>query len=119
MAKPVPYPFVLDELVSIEYTTRRMFGATAIYVGEKIVLILWEKEEHLDDSGVWLATTPEHHESLRGDFPSMHSISIFGAGPTSWQVLPANAPDFEESVYKACALVRRGDPRIGKIPARK
>jgi hypothetical protein len=35
-------------------------------------------------------------------------------------VLPLDADDFEESVLRACALVRAGDARIGKVPkARK
>lgn len=40
----------------------------------------------------------------------------FGPGPTGWQVLPVNSDDFEESVIKACQLVIKRDPRIGKVP---
>lgn len=46
----------------------------------------------------------------------MRSIKIFGPGPTGWQVLPADAGDFEESVLRACEMVLADDPRIGKIP---
>jgi hypothetical protein len=46
----------------------------------------------------------------------MRRIYLFGNGETSWQNLPAEADDFEESVFRACALIRKGDPRIGKIP---
>jgi hypothetical protein len=35
---------------------------------------------------------------------------------TGWQVLPVDAPDFEEAVLRACDLVLAGDPRIGKVP---
>ena len=115
--KPLPFAFVLDELDEAEPRTRPMFGGFSVYVGEKIVLILYDKPEaHPEDSGVWLATTGEHHESLARDLPSMRSIKIFGPGPTGWQVLPKSAPDFEEAVAKACRLILRGDPRIGKIP---
>jgi hypothetical protein len=34
-------------------------------------------------------------------------------------VLPFDAEDFEESVLRACALVRAADPRIGKVPKPK
>src|ERR1039458_2342316 len=68
------------------------------------------------DSGVWLATTEEHHESLRREFPNMRSIQVFGKKVTGWQVLPADAPDFEEAALRACELIAAGDPRIGKVP---
>jgi hypothetical protein len=55
-----------------------MFGCTAIYVGEKIALILRQKPSYERDNGVWLATTREHHESLRQDFPNMRSIALLG-----------------------------------------
>jgi len=71
--KPVAFEFVLDALGGLDYQVRPMFGATALYRGEKIILILREKEEFADDNGVWLATAPEHHESLREDFPDFRS----------------------------------------------
>jgi hypothetical protein len=68
------------------------------------------------DNGVWLATTEEHHQSLRREFPDMRSIQVFGKKVTGWQVLPADAKDFEEAALRACELVLAGDPRIGKVP---
>ena len=117
--KPVPYEFVLDALSSIPYWTRPMFGCIAIYVGEKIVLILRDKPNHDGDNGVWLATTHDQHASLRRDFPSMRSITVLGKKVTGWQVLPAAAPDFESAALRACELVISSDPRIGKIPGAK
>lgn len=46
----------------------------------------------------------------------MRSIKVLGAGGTGWQVLPSDANDFEDSVLRACAIVRAGDVRIGKVP---
>ncbi|MCC7440106.1 MAG: hypothetical protein IT285_00645 [Bdellovibrionales bacterium] len=113
---PPPFPFVLDLLESIELRTKPMFGCLALYQGEKIVLILRDKQDHPRDSGVWIATVPEHHASLQKDFPSMRSIEIFGPGPTAWQNLPSDSPDFEESVERVCRMVLRSDPRVGKVP---
>jgi len=96
-----------------------MFGCTAIYVEEKIVLILRQKPSHERDNGVWMATTREHHVSLQQDFPHMRSIELLGEPVTNWQVLPIDAPDFEESAMRACELVISGDPRIGRIPGKK
>jgi hypothetical protein len=117
--KPAPHDFVLDALTNLEPTTRPMFGCLAVYVEDKIVLILRDKPSPEADNGVWIATTQKHHASLLTEFPSMRSISVLGSGVTGWQVLPANAPDFEEAALRACALILAGDPRIGKIPAQR
>lgn len=117
--RPIPYQFVLDELEPLEPHTKPMFGCLAVYVGEKIVLVLREKESETQDNGVWLATSAEHHSSLKGEFPSMRSIEVFGGGVTSWQVLPADSDDFESLALRACELIREGDSRIGKIPKPK
>lgn len=114
--KPVPYAFVLDALEALAPQTRPFFGCLAVYVGPRIVLILREKSGGTADDGVWLATTGEHHESLRREFPNMRSIALFATDVTHWQLLPAAAPDFEETALRACELIVAGDPRIGKVP---
>jgi len=114
--KPVPHAFVLDAIAPLSPYTRPMFGCLAIYVKDKIVLILRDKPSSTADNGVWLCTTEEHHESLRREFPSMRSVGVFGKPVTGWQVLPADAPDFESAALRACELVLAGDPRIGKVP---
>ncbi|MBP6833461.1 MAG: hypothetical protein KA978_21925, partial [Deltaproteobacteria bacterium] len=63
--------------------------------------------------------TAEHHDSLRKELPSIRSITVFGTGESGWQVIPAAAESFEEEVLWACELVRRGDPRVGKLPKPK
>jgi len=115
----VPHEFVLDALASLTPVTRRMFGCLAVYVEDRIVLILRDRQDHPADNGVWLATTVEHHASLKGVFPKMRSIQLFGRDVTHWQVLPADASDFERSSLQACALILAGDPRIGKVPKRR
>lgn len=117
--KPVPFPFVLEALEPLEPRTRPMFSCLAVYVGRKIMLALRDRPTHRKDNGVWLASTRDYHASLREDFPSMRSIAVLGEGVTSWQLLPADADDFEESALRACELIARGDPRIGKTPRTK
>jgi hypothetical protein len=114
--KPVPHAFVLDALEPVAPETKPMFGLLAVYVKDKIVLALRDKPEAVGDNGVWLATTAEHHASLRREFPSMRSIRTLGKTVTGWQVLPADAGDFEEAALRACELIVKGDPRIGKVP---
>jgi hypothetical protein len=115
--KHAPHEFVLEALAELEPRTNPMFGCLAVYVGEKIVMILRDKRDKTSpDDGVWLATSKDHHESLRCEFPNMRSIAVFGKKVTGWQVLPADAPDFETSCLRACELVAAKDPRIGKVP---
>ena len=114
-----PFVFVLDELASLAPVTRPLFGCLAVYVGDRIVLALRRKEIETADNGVWVATTAEHHESLRRELPSLKSIELFGPGPSGWQVLPEQAADFELEVQRACELILHRDPRIGKIPKPK
>lgn len=114
--KPVPHEFVLEALGQITFRTRPMFGCLAVYVGDKIVLMLRQKESRSEDNGVWVATAAEHHESLRCEFPHMRAIQLLGGKITEWQVLPTEAPDFEQAALRACELVIARDPRIGKVP---
>jgi hypothetical protein len=114
--KPIPHPFVLDAISTLSPYTHPMFGCLAIYVRDKIVLILRDKPTNTADNGVWVATTEQHHQSLRREFPNMRSIQLLGKPITGWQVLPTDAPDFESAALRACELVLAGDPRIGKVP---
>ncbi len=117
--KSIPFEFVLERISRLKPYVRPMFGCHAVYVGEKIVLILRDKDSHPRDNGVWIATYPEHHASLREIFPSLRSIEAFGPGETSWQNLPVDADDFESKCEEACDLLLLRDPRIGRIPGVK
>lgn len=114
--KAVPHAFVLEALTPVSPVTRPMFGCVAVYVGEKIVLILRNKRDKTEDNGIWLATSEEHHQSLCHEFPNMRSIKVLKKKVTGWQVLPADAPDFEDAALRACELILVRDPRIGKVP---
>jgi hypothetical protein len=118
--KAIPFEFVLDALAALKPRTNPMFGCLAVYVGPKIVMVLREKAGGHPDNGVWLATTKEHHESLRSEFPNMRSVGVLaGGGVTGWQLLAADTPDFEEAALRACDLVLARDARIGKVPKPK
>ncbi len=118
--KSPPFEFVLELLEPISPQVRPMFGCHALYVDEKILVILREKPTEKRDNGVWIATVPEHHESLKKDFPTLRSIELFGSSQaTTWQNLPVSSPDFENDVTRLCKMILKKDPRIGKIPGKK
>ena len=117
--KRAPHEFVLEALAKVEPRTNPMFGCLAVYVGEKIVLILRDRPTLPKDNGVWIATAREHHESLRAEFPHMRSVGLLRKKITGWQVLGVDTPDFEQAALRACELVVKGDARIGKVPKRR
>lgn len=117
--KPIPHAFVLDELERLGVHTKAMFGCLAIYSGEKMLLILRERESNLEDNGIWVATYAEFHESLKKDLPSLRSLKLFGPAETDTQVLPSDSLSFEDEAFKLCELIMRGDHRIGRIPKAK
>ena len=119
MKQKIPFEFVLEELARVHPRVKAMFGCYAIYVGEKLVLILRQRKDHTDDNGVWLAAPLEHHPSLKKEFPCLRSIRLFETPETVWQNIPIDTHDFEELVLKACTYIIKKDPRIGKIPKPK
>ncbi len=119
-SNPIAFDFVLEQLFSLEPRIKPMFGCHAIYVGDKIMLIVRNKAgAHEDDNGIWISTKTEHHPTLKKIFPSMRSINVLGNGETNWQILPAEAEDFEESAIKVCELILKHDLRIGNVPKAK
>jgi hypothetical protein len=119
MKTKIPFDFVLEKLDRVHPRVKPMFGCYAVYVGEKIVLILRQRKDHEDDNGVWIAAQREYHESLKREFPCMRSIHLLGTAETVWQNIPVDDDSFEELVLKACELIIKGDLRIGKIPKSK
>ena len=118
MQKNIPFDFVFDYLFPLEVKVKPMFGLFALYIGEKLVLMLRQRAQHPEINGVWIATSQEYHKSLKKAFPSLRSIaaSSNGIAETEWQLLPVDTDDFEKSVITACELIKQNDPRIGRIP---
>jgi len=119
--QPIPFNFVFEYLEPLPYVVKQFFGCHSIYLGDKIMLILRDKKDMPEINGVWIATSHESHESLKKTFPSMRSVAIFtdGTKESAWQMIPADANDFESSVLELCQLIRRRDDRIGRVPKKK
>jgi hypothetical protein len=117
--RDVPFAFVLDELAPVDPVTRPMFGSLGVYVGERIVMILRDKGPADPDSGVWLAYDPTHEGAVVALLPRLSTIEVFRNKVAGWKKLAARSAEFEEDVGTACALVREGDERIGKVPGAK
>ena len=112
----VPYEFVVEALTPLAPRSGDFSAVSRSISGRRSFssCTTGPTTQRTTESGSQLPQT--HHESLRGEFPNMRSIQLFGTPVTSWQVLPVDAPDFEESATRACELIAARDPRIGKIP---
>ncbi|HTL80971.1 MAG TPA: hypothetical protein VL651_04670 [Bacteroidia bacterium] len=119
--KKIVFPFIEEALLSKHPVIKPMFGCQAIYIGEKLMLMMRNKEDHVDANGVWIATSREHHETLKKEIPCLRSVYILsnGKNETEWQMIPIDDDDFETLAMKVCDMILRNDPRIGKIPKSK
>jgi hypothetical protein len=114
--REVAFDFVLDALSASAPATRAMFGATAVYLDERVVFILREKGDA--DDGVWVAFEPEREAAVMAALPRLQSITLFGK-IRGWKKLYARDPSFEDDVLAACALARGKGALLGKVPARQ
>lgn len=110
-----PFPFVLEELVSIRPTVKRMFGFTYVYLDEKLLFSLRNSSNKPGSNGMWLFTTVEHIDSLASEFPQLSRRYLWRSGKNAWVILASKLEGFEEYAFRACELILRGDPRIGRI----
>ena len=96
-----------------------MFSGFAIYVGDRLVLMLRDHAKSARDNGVWLVLsegTDPADRGLRREFPSLRPIELLGNKIGHWLVIPSDSPDFEKESLHACDLLLRHDVRLGRIP---
>ena len=117
--KSAPYPFILEALAPLEPEVRPMFSGFAVYVGNKIVLMLRDSPKHPEDNGAWLVfseTADLADPGIRRDFPSIRLIGLLGGKIGHWRLIPADSPAFESEALYACELLLRRDARFGRVP---
>ncbi|MGH9971537.1 MAG: hypothetical protein ACREBG_27590 [Pyrinomonadaceae bacterium] len=113
--RQTPFPFILEELASIRPAIKRMFGCTYVYLDAKLLFSLRDSVKHPGSNGMWLFTTTEHGENLRQEFPGLSRRQLWRSGKNAWVILASRLENFEEFAFRACELILRGDPRIGRV----
>ncbi|HEV7680785.1 MAG TPA: hypothetical protein VGO68_01585 [Pyrinomonadaceae bacterium] len=115
--KREPFPFVLEELSPIRPIIKHWFGFTSLYLDEKLLCSLRDSPKQPGSNGMWLYTTAEHVESLAREFPDLPKRQLWRSrsGNKAWVVLASRLEGFEEYAFKACELILKGDPRIGRL----
>ena len=117
--RSTPYSFILDALAPLEPEVRPIFSSFAVYVGDKIVLMLRDSPKHPEDNGVGrvLSETANLADpGIRRDFPLIRLIGLLGGKIGHWRLLPADSPSFESEALRACELLHKRDARFGRIP---
>lgn len=113
-----PFPFVLEELLPIRPSVKRMFGFTYVYLDEKLLFSLRDSVKQPGSNGMWLFTTAEHIESLAKEFPQLPKRQLWRSGKNAWVILASRLEGFEEFAFKACELILKADQRIGRVTRR-
>jgi hypothetical protein len=117
--KSAPYPFILEALIPLNPEVRPMFSGFAVYLGDKIVLMLRDSPKQPEDNGVWLVFSEVAKltdAGIRRDFPSLRIIGLLGGKIDHWRLIPADSPTFESEALHACELLLKHDLRIGRVP---
>ena len=113
--RKLPFPFVLDELIEIRPIVKQMFGFTHVYLDERLLFSLRDSTKRPGSNGMWIYTTVEHLESLGKEFSHLPKRYLWRSGKNGWVILASRLEDFEENAFRACALILKGDRRIGRI----
>ena len=114
-ASPLPFPFVVDELMPLRPTIRRAFGFTYLYVGELLICGLRDSNKKTGSNGMWLFTTREHVDRLGDEFPGLPKRYLWRSKDNAWVILPSKLEEFENYAFKACEMIMNGDRRIGRL----
>jgi len=112
---PLPFAFVVDELMPLRPTIRRAFGFTYLYVGDVLLCGLRDSVKKPTSNGMWLFTTRDHVDQLGAEFPELPKRYLWRSKDKAWVILPSKLEEFENYAFKACEMIVNGDRRIGRL----
>ncbi len=118
--------WVCDSLeLNPSFFTKRMFGGLAVYVHDKMMMMLTEEKGKKEYRGVkykfeiWngilYPTDREHHESLLEKFPQLVQHPVLG----KWLYLNMAENEFESIANEIAELISKNDFRFGIYPKEK
>ena len=115
MPAPAPYDFVFDYLPR-HIVAKAKFGMHYIYLDKKLFLMLRKTTKGDGLNGIFVATVKAHHQTLLKDVPALKDFTLDTGEKSAshWKFLDDEDDAFEQSAIRICALISRGDHRIGK-----
>jgi hypothetical protein len=93
-----------------QFEQRRLFSLDAAYIGDTLYLAYGNGPKEAWN-GLMICTSPEHHASLRREFPQLQPHQAL----KKWLHLPQSDPEFESVGEKLVGLVQKRDPRLGIV----
>jgi len=114
----VPYELVFEFLPEERVEIKKMFGHHCLYFDGLMVMFMIYRENN-PDNGICLATSAPLISSLSKDIKSLRHLEAYGPESTDWRLIPLDSERFEADVEKACKLILKRDPRIGREPKSK
>ncbi|HTR29605.1 MAG TPA: CocE/NonD family hydrolase [Puia sp.] len=120
MNREIPFDFILDYLLRIETEVRPFFGMFAVYSGQKLLLMLRERNNEPEMNGIWIAVG-SGHAALKAEMPGLRPYpgSDGGKKDNGWLQIHPDLDNFEQLAIRICELIVHRDPRIGRIPPPK
>lgn len=96
------------------FFTKRMFGGLAVYLFERLMLVLAEptKTGRWTWHGVLICTDRDHHPAIRAEFPALMPHDVLG----KWLFIATTHVDFEPTMEAVVRRMARNDPRFGIAP---
>ena len=99
------------------FRKKRMFGGLAVYLFEKMMMIIVEPTQsgRWDWHGILLCTEFENQKAIIEQFPGLAPHEIL----KKWLFISTDQTEFESTMIEIAELIRRNDPRFGIIPKQR
>lgn len=117
----VPYSYILSFLYPLRPKIKKTLGCYGLMLGDKLVMLLRERENHPEFNGVFISTQPQYFDELTKELHSSNMEFDIDGHHHTWIFISEDLEDFDEIVKRAAELIKKGDERIGKksrIPRR-
>ena len=107
--------WVLDAFVEHPtFFTKRMFGGLAVYLFERLMLLLVEptKSGRWTWHGVLVCTDFKHHASIQAEFPALRPHEVL----RKWLFIDSKHEDFASTMEAMAKHAASNDQRFGVLP---
>ena len=113
--KKYQHEWILDAFAEHpSFFTKSMFGGLAVYVFERLMLLLVEptKSGRWKWHGVSICTDREQHAAIRAEFPALMPHGVL----QKWLYIASTHEDFESTMEAVAKRIASNDSRFGIVP---
>jgi hypothetical protein len=91
-----------------------MLGCYGLFLHDKLMMLLRERENNPEFNGVFVATQPEFFDDLSNELHYSNMEFDIDGAPHTWIFISDDINDFQQKVKQAVDMIKNGDKRIGK-----